>query len=492
MIFRANDPASGMYYIQSGEIELPELGKVLGAGQIIGEMGVFSPSGVRSASAVCKEDLVAYYMDRDGVLKMMDSSPRDVLQLISLAVARFAENLQRETAERERLASELRIAAQIQTSFLPKVFPKRHDVDLFAVMNPAREVGGDFYDFFMLDERTLFFAIGDVSGKGVPAALFMMTVKTYLHTLARRGTSPPRILEQVNRLIHPENSSMMFVTLQCGVMNLRTGEVHIGNSGHNPPLAGQDVSTLDYLPLEGSSVIGILPDIAASEVRVVLGKGGIILVYTDGITEASNRDKEFYSDERLVASARTQAASSMQMFVEGISTDVAKFVGSAPRFDDIAMLAIKYRGPALTKLADITLPARSDSLDRFHAVVSNAARDVGLDETQIADIDVATEEVLANVIHHAYPEAGGDLRAVCYRGADGSLVVEFSDHGIPFDVSAVEAPEMSGSVEDREVGGLGILLIRSLTDNLQYLRDGDLNVLTLTVHCERAGGPAEN
>lgn len=343
-LFRADDPATEMYYIESGVLELTEIGKVLGPGHIMGEMGLFCPTNMRTVSALCLEDLVVFRMSRDDVLSMMDSAPHDVLQLIRLAIARFSENLRRETAERERMESELRIAAEIQMSALPAVFPDHERVELFAVMEPAREVGGDFYDFFMVDDDTLFFAVGDVSGKGVPAALFMMTVKTYLRTEARRGPPPGQVLEAVNRLVYPDNSSMMFVTLLCGTMNLRSGEVQFGSAGHPPPLISVDGRVLDGRPFAGSSVIGFDETITATTGSVTLGPGGFVVLYSDGVTEACNGHDAFYSDERLVRVAQHLTAGSMKSVVGGILSDVISFTGKADRFDDITILAARFRG----------------------------------------------------------------------------------------------------------------------------------------------------
>jgi anti-sigma regulatory factor (Ser/Thr protein kinase)/CRP-like cAMP-binding protein len=236
LIFKACDEDDLMFYIKKGAIKLVEINKIIKEGEVIGEMGIFSPFKQRTASAVCEEDLEAYTMGRDEVVKFFREDPALAIDLIQISIKRFIENLKAETAARERIESELRIAQEIQASMLPSVFPQRKEFEIFAMMDPAKEVGGDLYDFFFVDEKRLCFVIGDVSGKGVPAALFMAITKTLIKTEAKRGLATDEILASVNNILCPDNQTCLFVTVFCVILDIETGQMQYCNAGHNPPL----------------------------------------------------------------------------------------------------------------------------------------------------------------------------------------------------------------------------------------------------------------
>jgi anti-sigma regulatory factor (Ser/Thr protein kinase)/CRP-like cAMP-binding protein len=239
ILFKAGDRADKMYYVARGSLKLPEIDKVVKEGEVIGEMGILSPFHARTASAVCEEDLEAFTISKEDVIRLFNTDPALAFQLVHLCIKRFIENLRAETEVKERIQSELRIAHDIQAGMLPRVFPpfpEHGEFDIFATMEPAKEVGGDFYDFFLIDERRLGVVIGDVSGKGVPAALFMAICKTLLKTEALRGLTPSEVLARVNRTLIPDNDSMMFVTVFLLILDLATGEIRSSNGGHPPPL----------------------------------------------------------------------------------------------------------------------------------------------------------------------------------------------------------------------------------------------------------------
>jgi len=483
-LFRQGDPATEMFYVEQGRIVLPELGKTLGPGDIIGEMGMFCPTNERTVSAVCEDDLVVYRMDREGVLALMDRRPRDVLALIQLAISRFAENLRAETAAKERIQSELRIARDIQVSSLPgdfPAFPDRTEFDLFASMDPAKEIGGDFYDFFFIDDNTLFFAVGDVSGKGVPAALFMMTVKTLLKTEAVRGAAPAELLRAVNNLIWPDNSSLMFVTILCATLNVKTGDVTIGNAGHNPPLVSTPDAGAEFAPAPGSPVLGLARNVTPSEATLTLAPGQAIFLYTDGIPEAVDRKDNFYSDERLRRTLTRLADMDMKAMVNGVRADVKRFARGAPQFDDVTMLAVRFNGQVRRDLAHLTIPADIGALEQLSETIRECAGSLGLGPEKTGDLELIAEEVLANIVNHAYPDRKGTVEIDCSTRDAGELTLEFSDQGTPFDVLAAPDPDLPPDIAERNIGGLGIFLVKRLADDVSYRRENDRNILTITV-----------
>jgi sigma-B regulation protein RsbU (phosphoserine phosphatase) len=248
--------------------------------------------------------------------------------------------------EKERMEEALKLAHDIQMSMLPKIFPpfpERHEFDIFAAIAPAKEVGGDLYDFFFLDDDHLCFAIGDVSGKGVPASLFMAVTKTLFKATAGNGGTPGEILARLNAKICRDNESCMFVTLFCAILNIRTGQVDYSNGGHNPPyyLHHGGVSPLENA---GGRALGVVEQSPYLSGRVVLGPGEALLLYTDGITEAMDSSETLYSDRRLERFLATNRSSSPRQIIGDLVSDVKHFAGGARQSDDITVLALLYFG----------------------------------------------------------------------------------------------------------------------------------------------------
>ena len=259
----------------------------------------------------------------------------------------YIKNLRETTALNERIESELTLAHQIQASMLPRVFPPfphRNDIDIFALMDPAKEVGGDFYDFFLVDKNKLCFLIGDVSGKGVPAALFMMINKVLLKNEGMSGNSPAQILSKVNNIISKDNEELMFVTIFCVVLDLVTGEVCFANAGHNPPLMGSLESGFEYLKPDHNFVLGVKADVNFTLNKTAMRRGDTFFLYTDGVTEALNKESKLFSEPRLqqcLNAAKDQGAAGL---IQKIRKDINEFAQGAEQSDDITMLAVKYYG----------------------------------------------------------------------------------------------------------------------------------------------------
>jgi sigma-B regulation protein RsbU (phosphoserine phosphatase) len=254
-------------------------------------------------------------------------------------------------ATKARLAAveqELGMAARIQQSLLPETFPpfpERHDFELHAEMVPAKEVGGDLFDFSLMDGHRLAFVVGDVSGKGVPAAIFMSMTQTLLRGATRQRLSPGECLEHVNQTLAPNNPRSMFVTLFYGVLDLRTGELEFANGGHNPPYLFSCCGNVRVLPSSGSGVIvGAIEDMRYETERCTLAPGESILVFTDGVTEANNVAEEFYGEERLERFLGGHSSATARQLVSGLQATVREFAGAASQSDDITVLALRYHG----------------------------------------------------------------------------------------------------------------------------------------------------
>ena len=264
-----------------------------------------------------------------------------------LALKEYVANLAATTAAKERIESELKIAHTIQHSFLPKrfpPFPERIDFDVYAELQAAREVGGDLYDFFLLDAQRLFFSIGDVSGKGVPAALFMAVTKTLMKGVAGQSSSPSEILTKVNRELYVDNEQMMFVTLFCGVLDLRTGELQYTNAGHLPPLLLGASRKVAWLDLPKATMLGISEAPTYTTKTLKLQPMDTLLLYTDGVNEAMNAEQQLFGDDRLLAFAEAQDGREPKELVERLLDSIRRFAGGAEQSDDITVLALRFRG----------------------------------------------------------------------------------------------------------------------------------------------------
>jgi serine phosphatase RsbU (regulator of sigma subunit)/anti-sigma regulatory factor (Ser/Thr protein kinase) len=343
-LFKAGDTADRMFYIAKGAIMLPEINKVIKQGEVIGEMGIFSPYKQRTASAVCEEDVEAYTMGKDEVINFFGKDPAMAIDLIQLSIKRFIENLKAETAARERIESELRIAQEIQASMLPSVFPQRKEFEIFAMMDPAKEVGGDFYDFFFVDEKRLCFVIGDVSGKGVPAALFMAIAKTLIKTEAKQGLSTDEVLSVVNSILAQDNQTCLFVTVFCAILNIETGDIEFANGGHNPPLVCTSSGCYNYMKMACGFVIGVMDNMKCENQRLSLKPGDTIFLYTDGVTEAMDPQKLQYGEDRLKEVLSSNQQKDIKELINIMRQDVLTFAKGAQQSDDITMLALRYKG----------------------------------------------------------------------------------------------------------------------------------------------------
>ncbi len=261
------------------------------------------------------------------------------------ALKEYIRDLTETTAEKERIESELKIAHSIQMSFLPCVFPpfpEHLEFRLHAAIEPAREVGGDLYDFFLVDNETLFFTIGDVAGKGVPAALFMAVTKTLMKGAALHAHDPAVVLEGVNKELCQGNDANLFVTIFCGCLNFRTGELRYSNAGHNPPLVVHPDGAVHWLELPRGLVLGVQENNTYTTRVLQMPPGSRLIAYTDGVTEAINQANELYSNDRLLAQVRLCGRQAPREMVMNILESVHEFADGSPQSDDITVLVIEF------------------------------------------------------------------------------------------------------------------------------------------------------
>ncbi len=256
---------------------------------------------------------------------------------------RLLERQIRDSADKQQIASELNVATHIQTSMLPRVFPEQREFDIYAAMKPAKEVGGDFYDFFLADNDHLALVVADVSGKGVPAALFMVIAKTLIKDNTRSGISPDLVFTEVNRQLCESNDENMFVTAWMGVLELSTGRLSYVSAGHNPPLLRRG-GEYGYLRSRGGFVLAGMEGVRYRAESLTLNAGDALFLYTDGVTEATDAELQLYGEERLLAALNARRDCAPRELLPAIRAELDAFVGDAPQFDDITMLSLCYHG----------------------------------------------------------------------------------------------------------------------------------------------------
>ena len=396
----------------------------------------------------------------------------------------YLKDLEETTAAKQRIESELNIAHEIQMSMIPKIFPpfpERREFDLHAKLISAREVGGDFYDFYFIDDHHLCFAIGDVSGKGVPASLFMALTKTLFRaTGGAENASAVGILSHLNHEISRDNASCMFVTVFCGVLDTETGEIEYCNAGHNPPFLRTD-GKISVLPKTGDIALGVADDVRYKAGHCRLRPGDEIVLYTDGITEAICADDSFYTEDRLRVRLSGLGNESSRDVINHIIEDVRQFAGDTPQSDDMTMLVLQYRGadgetvPTLV----VRLKNQNSELQRFSRLLDEFGATHSIPEETLFRTRLSLDEVLVNVVRYAYEDSDEHEIRVVTTWVDNLLTIEVQDDGKPFNPLEADTPDVEESLADRPIGGLGIHLVRSMMDELSYRRELDSNIFTL-------------
>ncbi len=403
------------------------------------------------------------------------------------AKARLADSLALVEAAKARMQEELNVGRDIQQSMLPRVFPAfpdRKELELYAVLEPALEIGGDLYDFFLIDDQRLCFVIGDVSGNGVPAAMFMAMTKIMVKTRASSDPSPASIVTHVNDALSAENDSCMFVTLYLGILNLRDGTLITTNAGHNPPLLKRRNGRFEWLTAQDGPLVGPMSGIVFKESFFQLGPGDELFLYTDGVTEADNRRRELFGKDRLKTVLDQSRAVSVVDRIGDVMKAVKTFAGDAPQADDITILGIRYLGIAPSDVAVRVF--RQTMLNRLAAIpmiqtaferyVAQWERAKPLTPT----LNMALDDLLNNVVQYAFPDDPAE-HTIMVEGEvrDECVVLTITDDGIPFNPLTVATPDLSLLLHERDIGGLGIHLIRSMFDEVTYHRNVGHNVLTV-------------
>lgn len=426
------------------------------------------------------DEEITEYRHNDEIGKLNES-----FRYMQQSIVRQIEELKQVNEQKGRIQGELKIARDIQMAMLPKIFPPypdRDDIDVFGQLTPAKEVGGDLFDFFIRDEK-LFFCIGDVSGKGVPASLYMVVTKALFRTISAHESSPEKIISRINDAMSEDNDSNMFVTLFAGVLDLPTGRMHYCNAGHDAPiLIGNTGAGL--LPVDSNLPVGVMANWKFTLQETLIDPDTTIFLYTDGLPEAENINHDQFEMNRTIDLAHNLQENrifSPTTIIERMTSAVHEFVGEADQSDDLTMLAIQYtkHHEEITYQRTLTLTNDLKRVPRLNTFIDEVCEANGFDMSATMQINLAIEEAVVNVMNYAYPAGtvGNVTIEVKSNGSEVSFII--IDAGTPFDPTAKPEVDITLSAEDRSIGGLGIHLIRQIMDHINYERVNGRNVLTL-------------
>ncbi len=429
------------------------------------------------------EDCAVYAKDSTEVGKLA----RSYISMIE-DLETYIENLQSIMSEKERINAELQLASDIQAHMLPCIFPPfpgRTEFDLYALMHPAKEVGGDFYDFFIVNDEKLAFIVADVSGKGVPAALFMVIAKTLIKNYTQMNMDPAEVFTTVNHILCDGNDAGLFVTAWMGVLEITSGKLTYVNAGHNPPLIKRANGEFEYLRERTGFVLAGMDGIKYRQNNLELYPGDRIFLYTDGVTESTNEHEELYGEERLQHFLNNHETGNTEEVLDSLRKDLRDFSNEAPQFDDITMLLLDYKGTKIMK--EKVFEAKDENMLDMLGFVEQELESYGCSMRMQTAISVALEEVFINVAHYAYPDGNGTAKvSISIDPTTDEMTCILKDSGMAFNPLTQEEPDITLPVEQREVGGLGILIVKKTMDFVEYSRENGENILTMRKKLERS------
>ena len=396
-------------------------------------------------------------------------------------ILNYIDHITHITAEKERADAELGVAKTIQTNAVPNTFPafpERADFDIFASMTSAKEVGGDFYNFFLIDDDHLAIMIGDVSGKGVPAALFMMQTNILITDRARAGGTPAEILRDVNNIVCQQNQASMFVTVWLGIIELSTGRLTAASAGHDDPAVYRKGGVFELIGAEHGLFIGAFEDIDYENFEIHLGEGDKVFIYTDGVHEAVNADGEMFTVDRMLRSLNEAGTQNPERILEHVKSSVAAFVGDVSQFDDLTMLCFELKTSDSSKQT-LCVDAKLDHYADVIAFIDKLLEQNGCDEENRLRVQLAVDEIFTNIATYAYGAEGGKVE-ISFSCKDGIAEITFADSGTPYDPLKKDDPDITLSPEEMQIGGLGIFIAKNNMDAISYRYENNRNILTMS------------
>lgn len=376
----------------------------------------------------------------------------------------------------QRIDKDLALAKEIQYSVLNTEYPTSRRFELYANMLAAKEVGGDFYDFYKQGDNKCLFLVADVSGKGIPAAMFMMRAKALISSLADSGADMATVLTKANEELCKNNEAGMFITAWLGILDLDTNIVHYANAGHNPPVVVREKGNIEYLKGPAGFVLAGIEGIRYKIQTLQLNPGDSLFLYTDGVTEATNADNELYGEDRLLAEIREASHMNPANMCKYIKRSVDRFVGSAPQFDDITMLSLRIRKPDEAGSEMVTVPTE-ESIRDVEAYFENRTELLDVPIAIASKIGIIVDEIYSNIVRYS----GATMAKVDCRASDGQLELVFKDNGIEYNILEKEDPDVELDAEAREIGGLGIFMVKKIADRVDYRRENGKNYTNIYI-----------
>ena len=401
------------------------------------------------------------------------------LLVLGLIISRFAKNdrkLHKANLEKERIGGELRVASQIQQNMLPQEEVADKRLEVTGSLVPAKEVGGDLYDYFIRDEK-LFFCIGDVSGKGAASAMMMAVVQTKFRDFSAHENNPARIMQNINVGCCQNNKTNMFVTLFIGVLDLPTGRLRYCDAGHDSPFI--NTTALEVKP---NLPVGVFDDFTYAVQETQIEPNSTIFLYTDGLTEAKNNQRKQFGLERVENVLGACAGLQSKDILEKITDAVHGFVKDAEQSDDLTMMTIRYTPQQYDCILSETLVIKNNvkEVTKLSEFMKSVIEKLDIEKSLGRQLRLAVEEAVVNVIDYAYP-VGHEGEIEVRMMSDGkTLKTVIIDSGVAFDPTVKEKADTTLSAEDRQIGGLGILLVREIMDTINYERIDKQNILSLT------------
>jgi len=385
------------------------------------------------------------------------------------------ERYKKAESHAQQIESELDVANSIQEDMLPAIFPNfpgRKEFILDAAMNPAKEVGGDFYDFFFIDDDHFAFLIADVSGKGIPAALFMVISKTVIKNNVQSGMSPAEAMTKANKQLCEGNEANMFVTAWLGVLEFSTGRLTYVNAGHNPPIIHRSGLPATFIRDLSGFILAGSPRSKYKQFETWLSDGDKIFLYTDGVTEAMNGGNEQYGEERLMSClASANPNTSATGIIDYVKNDIHNYIGDTPQSDDITMLALRISG----EYRFIKVEPTMEQFERLSAFMEQQLTAGGVPATLLGKMNVVLDELYSNVVKYS-----GSIDFVLGVSTyPGHIGLQMSYGGTPFDITKAQTPDLSLSAKDRPIGGLGLLIVNKIMDKVMYRNEAGVHIIPL-------------
>lgn len=418
--------------------------------------------------------LIYYYFPRAAIVSLFFM----VSNLLNKRTYKLLDEEIKVHDEQEKAKTELNVAKDIQMNTLPTEIVSTKEVEIIGELRAAKEVGGDLYDYLDIDENHVAVLIGDVSGKGVPAAMFMMKTITSFRDFARAGKTPAEILKEINASIFKGNKAGMFVTCFLAILDRRNGKVIYANAGHNPPIVGSN-RNYKYLKCNSGFLLGCLKDSFVKDEEITLEPGESITLYTDGVTEARNVNGDFFGEQRLIDALNAKDYTCIIELHHSIKDNVASFVGDAPQSDDITFLTLKYRGTHYSYV-EKQFDAKKENVPDMLSLISDFGKEHNLPEEFNNELVVVGDELFSNIIKHGYEEKGGPLFVrLLFDDDRNEFAFTIIDKAKAFNQLEVNNPGVGSNPKTQKVGGLGIIIVKKIMSEYAYDRINGKNILVL-------------